>query len=86
MASVESTPPLIRNKLYSCIFFKKRFILKLCICVFVYQYVHLRIDARGGQKSAGSPGAELHAVMSHLTGVLGTELWSFVRAVYILFL
>lgn len=54
--------------------------------MFVCQYVHVSIDARGGQKSAGSPGAELHAVMSHLMGVLGTELWSFARAVYVLFL
>lgn len=46
-------------------------VLYLCICVYIWVYVHMRVGAYGGFSEL-----ELQVVVSSLQWVLGTELGS----------
>ena len=54
------------------------------LCVFVCGYVHVSADALRGQRHWIPLEVELQVVVSCLSLVLGTELWSSVRAICVL--
>ena len=54
------------------------------MCVFVCGYVHVSADALRGQRHWIPLEVELQVVVSCLSLVLGTELWSSVRAICVL--
>lgn len=53
--------------------------LHVCICVFM-RNIHM-CAVTGGQKRVDSVGLQSEAAVSHLTGMMETELQSFGRAV-----